>query len=155
MGFLRHRDGLARLYHIVTTKILNREEAATLLTALREPQKLATLLSLRGILLRKGDEDKMRFFLADFFAGEIVSIADREEGDIPITDDVVAAARGAAKDGAESVARSKLRIDTRRWLMEQFSPALYGGQKTAAMAAGKGLMDAFRAKVYLPENGRS
>lgn len=152
MGLLGHRDGFARLHHIIATKILNREEALAFLTALREPQKLSTLLSLRGILLRKGDEDKVRFFLADFFAGEIVSIADQEEGSIPVATDVEPA---LPKDGSESVARSKLRIDTRRWLMEQFSPALYGAPKTAASAVGKGLMNAFRAKVYLPENGRS
>ncbi len=152
MGLLGHRDGFARLHHIITAKILNREEGLTLPAALREPKNIFTLLSLRGIVSRKGDEDKIRFFLADFFAGEIVSIADREDGAIPI------ATEGAAslpKDGSESVARSKLRIDTRRWLMEQFSPALYSAPKTAAAAVGKGFMDVFRTKVYLPENGRS
>ena len=152
MGLLGHRDGLSRLHHIITSKILNREEGLSLLAALREPKNLFTLLSLRGLVSRKGDEDKVRFFLADFFAGDIVAIADC--GDVAVAT-VLDADAARPIEGGESVARSKLRIETRRWLMEQFSPALYGAAKSGASAAGKSLMNAFRAKVYLPENGRS
>ncbi|MBL4906405.1 MAG: hypothetical protein JKX94_03060 [Sneathiella sp.] len=89
----------------------------------------------------KPEQQNIRQFLADFFAGEIVQIADNDNEDPE---------GGSAK---ENVARAKLRIDTRRWLMEQFAPHLYGSGKMAK--DDRGADPVFRAKVYLPENGRS
>jgi hypothetical protein len=51
------------------------------------------------------------------------------------------------------VARAKLRIDTRKWLMEQFAPQRYGSGGTATGRDRK-VKSLFRTKLYLPDNGR-
>ena len=76
------------------------------------------------------------------FAGEILEIADNK-----ITDED---AEGEA--AREDVARSKLRIDTRKWLMAHFAPAQYGDGAGSDKAARRGLLTP--PQLYIPENGR-
>jgi hypothetical protein len=66
-------------------------------------------------------------FAADRYAQEILTIADGADGD----------ASGASKrSDAGGVARAKLRIDTRKWLMSRLAPSKYG-DRTAASSAAK------------------
>ena len=63
-------------------------------------------------------------FAADRYADEILTIADGASGEAP----------GASKSDAGSVARAKLRIDTRKWLMSRLAPGKYGDRGVASAA---------------------
>jgi len=145
MSFLRTRDSLENIRQLITNRVLGQNVNLSFLDSLKNPDNLLNLLALRGTAFRKREEEKVRRFLADFFAGEIVQIADnnadiaREDEDIP--------------DNKENVARSKLRIDTRKWLMEHLAPGFYSHKLQSSSDKSSGSV--LRAKVYLPENGRS
>jgi Bacteriophage Sf6, terminase small subunit-like len=62
---------------------------------------------------------------ADRYADEILTIADASASESP----------GAGKSDAGSVARAKLRIDTRKWLMSRLAPSKYGERPAASAAA--------------------
>lgn len=57
---------------------------------------------------------------ADFWAQEILEIADASEHDTITTKD------GDEKPDHEWISRSKLRVDTRKWLMSKQAPKKYG-----------------------------
>ena len=58
---------------------------------------------------------------ADYWAEEIIEISDDDKQDA-ITD----AESGNTKINSEFVARSRLRVDTRKWLMARMAPKKYG-----------------------------
>lgn len=57
---------------------------------------------------------------ADYWAEEIIEISDESALDSIATED------GAARINSEFVARSRLRVDTRKWLMARMAPKKYG-----------------------------
>ena len=57
---------------------------------------------------------------ADYFAEEILEIADDGIGDMTEDD------KGRLNVNQEIVARSRLRVDTRKWLMARMAPKKYG-----------------------------
>jgi len=63
--------------------------------------------------------DTARSFLQDFWADEILDIADDTTNDFIETETGV-------RLNAENVQRSRLRIDTRKWLLSKLSPKKYG-----------------------------
>jgi hypothetical protein len=59
-------------------------------------------------------------FQAEFMAEDILDIADDDSKDIKYDED------GNESCNAEFVARSRLRIDTRKWLASKLAPKIYG-----------------------------
>jgi hypothetical protein len=58
---------------------------------------------------------------AEHYAGEIIEICDETANDIIIDPET-----GAERTNHEVVLRSKLRVDTRKWLMGKLAPKKYG-----------------------------
>lgn len=67
---------------------------------------------------------------ADFWAEQIVDIADDSSGDT-ITDE-----NGNVRQNSEFTARSRLRVDTRKWLMARMAPKKYGDHIALSGAGG-------------------
>jgi hypothetical protein len=61
---------------------------------------------------------------------EILQIADDASGDMIEGDD------GAVRQNAEFVARSRLKVDTRKWLMARMAPKKYGDKIEATLQGG-------------------
>jgi Bacteriophage Sf6, terminase small subunit-like len=141
MKILKPSNAIERFRQLVETKILGQNIKFPLIDRLKDLKNLSSLLAFREFAFSKKEEQKVRQFLADFFAGEIIQIADAtdESGNM-------------VNVSKEAVTRSKLRIDTRKWLMEQFAPGLYG---TKEKSVSKSFSSALRAKIYLPDNDRS
>ena len=121
-------------------KIWRRNTAIPLLEEIKKVGRISDIVALLGSVFQRKEEETVRRFVADVFAGEILEIADN--------------ANDNAQDTAvqrEDIARSKLRIDTRKWLMAHFAPTHYG-DGAAANDKGKGTFLAPR--LYIPENGR-
>lgn len=57
---------------------------------------------------------------AEHFLDEILEIADDSAGDIEVGKD------GQTRVSHEAIARAKLRIDTRKWMMSKLAPKKYG-----------------------------
>ncbi len=100
---------------------------------------LKKVMALRSSAFTKQEDRKIRQLLADFFSSEILEIADGECAD----------GEGVTKEAA---ARSKLRIDVRKWLMEQFAPDVFTANKNAHTSSSS---SSLKPKIYLPDNGRS
>ncbi len=136
---LRKIDGLKKLRDILQDKIFGNGDNEIFLESFKTHGP-GRLLPLCGTAVTKSEEEKIRQFLADFFASEILEIADNDNKDPDMP------------DHKDQLARDKLRIETRRWLMEQFAPERYSANRQ-----GKGektLKSLFRTKVYLPDNDR-
>lgn len=140
MAILGKREALEDIQSAIHNKIFGSNANLSFIEKLKQPFKKSQILALLGSVFKAREEQKIRHFLADFFAGEIVDIADNDN---EVFDET---------DSRETVARAKLRIDTRKWLMEQFAPHLYGTAKTGK--AEKSGHSVFSTRVYLPENGR-
>jgi hypothetical protein len=69
---------------------------------------------------------------ADYWAEEIVEIADDGSSDT-YTDD-----NGNVRTDQEVIGRSRLRVDTRKWLMSKLAPKKYGDKIQHAGADGDG-----------------
>ncbi len=136
---VERKESLESIRSIIHNKIFGSNNDLSFMDRLRYPGKLTQLLSVLGTVFKKPEQENIRHFLADFFAGEIVQIADNDNEELE------------GPSSKETLARAKLRIETRRWLMEQFAPHLYGSGKTARDIAAP----LFKTQVYLPENGRS
>ncbi len=156
MGLPGLTDGLTHLKNVSLRKFQEIGEMVPVLEWIRNPGNLFSAMALKDILYQENDAQAVRKFLADMFAGEILLIADQKEAIMDGQLDEQEGAEGTGRDTTETVARSKLRIDIRRWLMEQFSPAVYGPVKSATglKEKSKDLINSIRAKVYLPENNR-
>lgn len=53
-------------------------------------------------------------------ADEIIEISDDSSGDVIVDDE------GNTRTDAERVARSRLRVDTRKWMLSKMLPKIYG-----------------------------
>ena len=62
---------------------------------------------------------------ADYWAEEIIEISDDDSGDT-IKDEE----KGTERFNSEFAARSRLRVDTRKWLMARMAPKKYGDKVT-------------------------
>ncbi len=128
------------LKSLLTERILPRNCTFPLLEDLRASGRVTDLVAMLGSLFQPAEQTTVRRFMADLFAGEILEIADA------VNDN---------EDGAggerENVARSKLRIDTRKWLMAHFAPGHYSDKPAAANDTAASVPS---ANLYLPENGR-
>lgn len=133
-------EGLESIKESISQKIFGNDRNLSILNKLRQPAKMSQILATLGSVFKRKEQENIRQFLADFFASEIVQIADNDNDDTE---------GGSTR---ENVARAKLRIETRRWLMEQFAPHLYGSVKGGRETA---IGPVFQTKIYLPENGRS
>lgn len=121
----------------LSNRIWRRSLALPLLEEIKQAGRINDIVALLGSVFLKKEEEIVRRFIADVFAGEILAIADSE-----------------ATDGAgarEDLSWAKLRIDTRKWLMAHFAPAQYGDGAMADRASRRGLV---APQLYLPENGR-
>ncbi len=121
-------------------KIWRRSTAIPLLEEIRRAGRIVDIVALLGSVFQRKEEETVRRFIADVFAGEILEIADN--------------ANDNASDAAaqkEYLARAKLRIDTRKWLMTHFAPAQYGD---GSAANDKGKQNLFTPRLYIPRNGR-
>lgn len=119
-----------------------RKNAAPILEEIRKAGRLVDMVAVLGSVFQRKEEVIIRHFMADVLAGEILEIADGANDN------------EAAEDGElrEDVPRSKLRIDTRKWLMSNFSPLKYSDRPVAANDTGSSSFQV--AQLYLPENGR-
>ena len=125
--------------NIIEEKIFGQHDSRVFLEDFRKYGP-GLLLPLCGISFSGSEEEKVRRFLADFFAGEILEIADTE------------AENPEKSKSGDRLNRAKLQIETRRWLMERLAPECYA--VTSQRKSEKGLKSLFRTKIYLPENGR-
>lgn len=64
---------------------------------------------------------------ADTLADEIIEIADESANDTYVDDD------GNVKTNTEVVARSKLRVDARKWIASKLKPKVYGDRQQIDM----------------------
>ncbi|MAZ04076.1 MAG: hypothetical protein CMN56_13170 [Sneathiella sp.] len=124
----------------LNNKLWRRSTALPLLEEIKKAGRINDIVALLGSVFQRKEEETIRRFVADVFAGEILEIADGANDN--------AEAPGAMK---EDVSRSKLRIDTRKWLMAHLAPAQYGD---GAAANDKGKGGFFTPRLYIPENGR-
>lgn len=67
---------------------------------------------------------RAREALSEHWAEEIIEIADDSRGDTFVDDD------GNERTNHEVVARSRLRVDSRKWLMSKLAPKKYGDKVT-------------------------
>ena len=119
-------------------KIWRRNTALPLLEDIKQAGRINDIVALLGSVFLKKEEETVRRFVADVFAGEILEIADGANDN------------GEDKEAREDIARSKLRIDTRKWLMAHFAPSQYGD----SAANDKGKRSFLPPRLYLPNNGR-
>jgi hypothetical protein len=122
----------------LNNKVLRRNTAVPLLEEIKQAGRINDIVALLGSVFLKKEEETVRRFVADVFAGEILEIADTANDNAD------------AKEGREDIARAKLRIDTRKWLMAHFAPAQYG----EGAANDKGKRSFLPPRLYLPDNGR-
>ncbi len=136
---LGKKGGLEKLRDILQEKIFGNSDNGAFLENFKTHGP-GWLLPLCGTAVSKSEEEKIRQFLADFFASEILEIADNahKDPDIPYNKD--------------QLGRDKLRVETRRWLMEQFAPERYSVNRQ--VRGEKTLKSLFRTKVYIPDNDR-
>jgi Bacteriophage Sf6, terminase small subunit-like len=118
-----------------------RKNAGPILEEIRKAGRLVDIVSVLGSVFHRKEELVIRQFMADILAGEILEIADGANDNNPEEPGM-----------REDVNRSKLRIDTRKWLMSNFSPLKYSDRPVAANEPGPSVFQA--PKMYLPENGR-
>lgn len=93
-----------------------------------------------------------REFQMNAFADQIIELADNSVGDIRLAFDKFG--NIVPEVNYENVQRSKLRIDTRKWLMEKFYKKQYGkdsssGEETKKLPSGN-----VTVQIMLPDNGR-
>ena len=69
---------------------------------------------------------------ADYYAEEIIEISDDSSGD-ELTDE-----DGKTRINSEFVNRSRLRVDTRKWLMARMAPKKYGDKITQEVTGADG-----------------
>lgn len=86
-----------------------RKNAVPILEEIRKAGRLVDMVAVLGSVFQRKEEVIIRQFMADVLAGEILEIADG-------ANDNEVSEEGPAED----VPRSKLRIDTRKWLMANF-----------------------------------
>jgi len=118
-----------------------RKKAVPILEEIRKAGRLVDMVAVLGSVFQRKEEVIIRQFMADVLAGEILEIADG-------ANDNEAPEEGPPED----VPRSKLRIDTRKWLMANFSPLKYSDRPVAANDTGSASFQV--PQLYLPENGR-
>lgn len=70
---------------------------------------------------------------ADHFAEQIIEISDDSSGDVVVDEE-----NGAVRQNAEFVNRSRLRVDTRKWLMARMAPKKYGDKITQEVTGADG-----------------
>lgn len=76
---------------------------------------------------------------ADMYAEEIIEIADDTANDyIDVTDDN--GATGATRLNTEHVQRSRLRIDSRKWIASKLKPKKYGDKIQQEITAPEGVV---------------
>lgn len=92
------------------------------------------------------DEEKSKQYTyvcarrADFLADEILEIADESNADAWVGDD------GTTRIDGQAVQRSKLMVDTRKWLMSKMHPKKYGN-KVDVTSDGKQIKQVPAVKV--------
>ena len=69
---------------------------------------------------------------ADYYAEEIIEISDDSSGDEQTDED------GKTRINSEFVNRSRLRVDTRKWLMARMAPKKYGDKITQEVTGADG-----------------
>jgi hypothetical protein len=65
-------------------------------------------------------------------AADIIEIADDSSGDIELDGE------GKPRQNAEFMNRSRLRVDTRKWLMSKLAPKKYGDKQQVALTDPEG-----------------
>jgi len=75
------------------------------------------------------------------FVDEIIEIADDSSQDQVIND------HGASVRNSEFIARSRLRIDTRKWLAAKLVPKVYGPAKKEDTVAGPSVVESLLLKL--------
>jgi hypothetical protein len=68
---------------------------------------------------------------ADYWAEEIIDISDDGSRDVVVVD-------GVEKTNQDVIARSRLRVDTRKWLMARMAPKKYGDKVTTEVSGPDG-----------------
>ena len=82
------------------------------------------------------DEEKLQQYAraielrADFYADEILEISDMQNADAYLTED------GRTQIDGQAIQRSKLQVDTRKWLMGKLQPKKYGDKNTTVLEGG-------------------
>ncbi|USG59942.1 hypothetical protein NBZ79_12220 [Sneathiella marina] len=122
-----------------------RKNAVPILEEIRKAGRLVDMVAVLGSVFQRKEEVIIRQFMADVLAGEILEISDGANDNDNDNE-------AEAESPGEDVPRSKLRIDTRKWLMANFSPMKYSDRPVAANDTGSASFKAPR--LYLPENGR-
>jgi hypothetical protein len=113
------------------------DELCTLIAegkSIRQITELTGMPSRRGVQywlcrypdFRKKYEDAMGLW-AEFLAHEIIEIADDSSGDFIITED------GRRAVDHENINRSRLKVDSRKWLLSKILPKRYGDRITTDM----------------------
>jgi len=134
------------------------ELAARLLGLMTEGRSLRQICEMDGMPTRRAvlywlkdnEEFREKYEIArqmqvEWWAHEIIEIADDTSGDYVIND------RGERVLDKENVHRTRLRIDTRKWLMSKLLPRKYGGDVGDAMPAGSSLLELATAAMALRE----
>lgn len=75
---------------------------------------------------------RAREALTEFWAEQIIDISDESQDDTIVDD------KGNERVNAEFVARSKLRVDTRKWLMARMAPKKYGDRVVNELTGPEG-----------------
>lgn len=89
---------------------------------------------------------RAREIQADLLATEILEIADDSSNDTLVTD------KGREYENKEWTNRSRLRVDSRKWLASKLAPKKYG-DKLDVTSDGEKLQQT--VITYIPDNGRT
>jgi len=78
-------------------------------------------------------------------ADEIIELCDNKDGDFYLDDE------GRRRPDHAAVHRSRLHVDTRKWLLAKCLPKIYGDKQTHELEAGDKLADLIRMAAKLDE----
>ena len=66
----------------------------------------------------------------DYYADEILQISDAHNADVTVSED------GSVQINGQVIQRSKLQVDTRKWLMGKLNAPKYGDKSTTVLEGG-------------------
>lgn len=135
----------------VAFEICNRiAQGKSLLAVCLDPNMPCRETVLRWVREKPGFAERYRqarVDLVEFWADELVQIADEASGDVVIDE------KGQRRVRWDNVRRAELRIDARKWLMQKICPKIYGDKITQEItgANGKQLIPQINITVNAPK----
>lgn len=148
--------GATKFTEEIVLEILNRTARGETISKIAQSPHMPTGATIQKWIRTDPDFQKAfleaREFQMNKFADEILEIADNSVGDIRLAFDKYG--NVVPEVNFEAIQRSKLRIDTRKWLMEKFYKKQYGKDSGTESGASAPRTGNVLVQISLPDNGR-